>query len=180
MVKETLRKKIKTALAIFLKKLEELVEGGYLSPRVWGGLLILGLVGLIIFVQYRPDLSSNASGVEQWSALEGTPQPSVASIGFGSLNDSTPTPAAEVASLESAPTPTVEGSLLPTATPPFTLHTVQEGETLISIAALYDMSTETLLATNDIRDPDALKPDQHLIIPPPEGIRVPIINHEIQ
>jgi uncharacterized protein YkwD len=42
------------------------------------------------------------------------------------------------------------------------------------------MSTETLLATNDIRDPDALKPDQHLLIPPPEGIRVPIIIHEIQ
>lgn len=180
MVKETLREKIKIALSIFLNKLEDLVEGGYLSPRVWGGVLIISLVGLIIFAQYRPASSTDAAVSEQWPAPLETPQPSVASLSFESLTDAASTAEAEVVALESAPTPTVEASPLPTATPPFTLHTVQEGESLISIAALYNLTTETLLATNDIRDPDALKPGQHLLIPPPEGVRIPIVIHEIQ
>jgi uncharacterized protein YkwD len=68
---------------------------------------------------------------------------------------------------------------LATPTPQFLLHIVREGETLIAIAARYELSTETLLATNEIRDPSTVQAGDILLIPPSEGVRIPIVRHDI-
>jgi LysM repeat protein len=68
----------------------------------------------------------------------------------------------------------------PPPNPLFTLHTVQEEETLISIAARYDVTAEALVAANDIRDPTDLPVGQPLLIPPREGLRMPVVLHQVE
>jgi murein DD-endopeptidase MepM/ murein hydrolase activator NlpD len=56
----------------------------------------------------------------------------------------------------------------PGDTPPgATVHVVQRGETLYSIAADYGVTVEAILALNDLDDPDYLRVGQRLIIPAP-------------
>lgn len=45
------------------------------------------------------------------------------------------------------------------------IHTVQAGETLFAIARAYDVDVETLMALNDIEDPDAIVEGQKLRLP---------------
>ena len=59
--------------------------------------------------------------------------------------------------------PLATPSLKPT--PFFLIHTVQAGESLISIAARYNLTTEKLLAANEIRDPTNLVEGRKLLIP---------------
>ena len=58
----------------------------------------------------------------------------------------------------------------PEGFPDLRTHTVQEGEQLSDIAAKYDLSTESLVMYNptidDPSDPDAIKPEQILIVQP--------------
>ncbi|HMR64028.1 MAG TPA: LysM peptidoglycan-binding domain-containing protein [Anaerolineae bacterium] len=54
----------------------------------------------------------------------------------------------------------------PTPTSAFIFHKMKRDETVISIAASYGITTEELLVTNDIRDPNKLKPGHILLIPP--------------
>jgi uncharacterized protein YkwD len=60
--------------------------------------------------------------------------------------------------------PTVNPSPAPTSA--FIFHAMKRDETVISIAAGYGLTTEELLVTNDIRDPNTLKPGHILLIPP--------------
>jgi LysM repeat protein len=80
-----------------------------------------------------------------------------------------------------APEATATPTSTPTATPTpiFVFHTVQSGETLISIASEYGITTEALLAANNIRDPAHLEVKQDLLIPPKEGLRVPVVPHTV-
>ncbi|MFP3897588.1 MAG: LysM peptidoglycan-binding domain-containing protein, partial [Anaerolineales bacterium] len=66
----------------------------------------------------------------------------------------TPTPAA-----------TEKATPTPTETPAPVIHTVEEGDTLGSIAVLYDVSTEEIAEANDLRLNALLQLDQELIIP---------------
>lgn len=69
----------------------------------------------------------------------------------------------------------------PIVTPLFLFHTVQANESLISIAAHYNITTEALLAANNIRDPSQLHLGKHLLIPPAEGqLQQKIIVHDIK
>ncbi len=89
----------------------------------------------------------------------------------------------EIAILEMTPAPeaTATPTDRPTATPTpiFVFHPVKSGETLISIAAEYGISTEALLAANNIRDPSNLEVGQDLLIPPKDGLRVPVVPHKV-
>lgn len=49
-------------------------------------------------------------------------------------------------------------------------HTVQEGETLSSIASHYELSLETLLWTNDLNEDSIIRTGQKLVIPPVDGL----------
>ncbi len=49
------------------------------------------------------------------------------------------------------------------------VHTVQAGQTLWTIAAVYDVSLDQLLELNDIALNSLLQPGQEIIIQPPEG-----------
>jgi LysM repeat protein/3D (Asp-Asp-Asp) domain-containing protein len=53
---------------------------------------------------------------------------------------------------------------------PPSVHIVEPGETVRSIAELYGVSSTTLLAANAIDDPDLLHIGQQLVIPPVDGV----------
>jgi len=53
----------------------------------------------------------------------------------------------------------------PPPTPTLTVHVVQPGDTLGSIAVQYDVSVADLMAANGLTDPDTLDVGQALIIP---------------
>jgi uncharacterized protein YkwD len=82
-------------------------------------------------------------------------------------------------------TPASNASATPTSTPTmtptpiFVFHTIQSDETLISIAAKYGITTEALLAANNIRDPANLEEGKELLIPPQEGLRIPVVPHTV-
>ncbi|MBD3330739.1 peptidoglycan DD-metalloendopeptidase family protein [Candidatus Peregrinibacteria bacterium] len=52
----------------------------------------------------------------------------------------------------------------------FAVHTVESGESLSVIAARYDVSMETVLWENNIRNANAIRSGQKLLIPPVDGI----------
>lgn len=61
-------------------------------------------------------------------------------------------------------TPTAVPTASPTTAGPL-VYVVQQGDTLIAIAQAHDVSTEDLIAANDLEDPDVLHIGQKLIIP---------------
>jgi len=68
------------------------------------------------------------------------------------------------ASTDQASTPTGQ---LPTLTPEPAKrkYIVQSGDTLVGIASRFDVTTEAILSTNSLPDPDRLQLDMELIIP---------------
>lgn len=62
------------------------------------------------------------------------------------------------------------GRPTPIPTPFFMFHTIEISDTLISVASKYGVTSEELLATNDIRDPDDLEVGQQLLIPPEDSL----------
>ena len=178
---------------------EKLSDFAHLSRslRIWGGILVVIIIGGILFTQSEVTSSSKISIVEEVSPVTPTPtsiptatpaffEPLIEPLPephFEPLSDATTTLTQEAVPLQSAstvaPLPSPPATPTPFPTPQFFLHTVRQGETLISIAATYELSTETLLATNEIRDPTVVKAGQTLLIPPSEGVRIPFILHEI-
>lgn len=104
-------------------------------------------------------------------------------VGCGQVITLTPTPtpeptptialalaAATVApSLTPAPY-TPEPTSTPTLTPTPIVHTVQSGESLLTIATLYDVSVAAMQDANGILDPRTLQIGQQLIVPRPEEV----------
>jgi LysM repeat protein len=165
----------KSVLRILLNKLQTWEKAGYLSPRIWGGLLVVGVVGVILAVQ--TGLTSSSEPIHPTGTPDlppTTPQPATTPGDFEPLAGVEASPTIALMPIVAAGTPSA------TPTPPFTLHTVQEEETLISIAAHYDVTTEALLAANDIRDPTNLPVGQPLLIPPREGLRMPVVLHQVE
>lgn len=71
----------------------------------------------------------------------------------------------------------------PVLTPTPLIHIVQAGETPFSIAGRYNISTETLMTTNNITDPTTLQIGEELVIPVDEQPRLtndPVLIYEIQ
>jgi len=87
-----------------------------------------------------------------------SPTPTVGITLAANAPDATPTPAAYT------PNPTAT----PTLTPTPIVHTVGSGESLLSIAAQYDISVSELQEANGILDPRTLQVGQQLIVPRPE------------
>jgi cell wall-associated NlpC family hydrolase len=84
---------------------------------------------------------------------------------------STPTsePLAEADVL--TPTPATDSEQEKPPPPPKpTIHTVEDGETVRMLAAKFGISPETLLAANNLRNPDMLKVGQDLVILPTDGV----------
>jgi nucleoid-associated protein YgaU len=71
----------------------------------------------------------------------------------------TPTPIPPGATVVITPTPTVDPATLRT-------HTVEAGETLSSIADLYNVTAEQIQELNGIDDPSSIQAGQELLIPP--------------
>ncbi len=84
---------------------------------------------------------------------------------------------------QSTPTPTAGPSATPSpqGTPLFLFHTVAASDTLISIAARYDVTSEALLVANNLRNPDYLKTGQYLLIPSSnEFTRQKVFVHQVK
>lgn len=90
------------------------------------------------------------------------------------------TPAASGAAAQPAPTPTAthQPSLTPQATstpqpmappqppaPEVRRYTVEEGDTLVAIAAYFGVTTEAIIAANGITNSELIRPGDELIIP---------------
>ncbi|MCB0154875.1 MAG: DUF3426 domain-containing protein [Anaerolineae bacterium] len=110
-----------------------------------------------------------------WGTLSGcgqvltpTPSPLVEAVASPTA---TATPTAPPATPQPTATPrpaTPIATPTPTITPTPVIYRVQQGDTLLSIAIAFDITTEVLQAANGITDPRFLQIDQELLIPPPE------------
>lgn len=68
------------------------------------------------------------------------------------------------------PTPLLSTRLpSPTAAPSPVIYTVQQGDTLLAIAAEHDLTAEALIIANKLADPRRLQVGQQLLIPPDQG-----------
>ena len=127
--------------------------------------LVVILIAVVIWVQSSfssAQTSQNEPTATRMAVINPKPSATV-----------TPTPASlessGVSDLQSATASDLQAVATNTPEPLFVFHTVQAEETLISIAAQYNLTTELLLAANDIRDPTALEEGQVLLIPPDEN-----------
>jgi uncharacterized protein YkwD len=178
---------VKFLLQSALEKLEAWEDAGHLSPRLWGGLLVGGVIIIVLLAQNNiifrsatatPDVSAKPRFMadrllvttEDYRPVANRPTPISGAV---LPLQATVTPIALLAAVTPVP-PT------PVATPLFIFHTVQKEDNLISIAAEYGITTEALLAANDIRDPTNLPIGEPLLIPPREGLRVPVVLHKIE
>ena len=77
-----------------------------------------------------------------------------------------PTPAPQTANnLTAAPPALAETTAPPSSTATPTIHVVQVGDTLGSIAQQYDVAVEDIMAANGLADPNVLSVGQALVIP---------------
>ncbi len=187
-------------IAVSLGILFLLGLGLALRRRVKASLvLMLGLAGLVLWVQTKISLSVSAAPLaSQTSQICGTAWPGCSDrleslshfscgTAFPGCSDRLeslshfpielkppPTPIAPLVSAKSpaqlvaTPIPFLAPLTIPTfkPTPFFLIHTVQAGESLISIAARYNVTAEKLLTANDLRDPTRLVEGRKLLIPP--------------
>lgn len=61
--------------------------------------------------------------------------------------------------------PSITPTSVPTPTPAVIMYIVQPGDTLYTIAAMYDTSVEAIVRANDLADPSYIWVDQRLVIP---------------
>jgi cell wall-associated NlpC family hydrolase len=82
-----------------------------------------------------------------------------------------PRPAPTATIDEETTSPTAQAETVEKAAPPKpTSHTVEEGESLRMLAARFGISPETIVAANNLRNPDLLKVGQELVILPTDGV----------
>jgi LysM repeat protein len=149
-------------------------------PPYWGGwlALIVAFIGVAAWVQSGVTPATPTPPLSIILPTPATPQPTATPPDIEPLGNFQ-----EVAILKMTPAPPATATPRPsptiTPTPLFIFHTVKSGETLISIASEYGITTEVLLAANNIRDPANLEVGHDLLIPPTDGWRVPVIPHTV-
>jgi LysM repeat protein len=87
-------------------------------------------------------------------------------VSCGLLEDE-PAPIATPDEVFTIVTATVQPS--PTMRNEAVTYTVQEGDTLTSIAAAFDVTQLAIITANELDDPDDIQAGQQLVIPPPVG-----------
>jgi LysM repeat protein len=110
------------------------------------------------------------AGCGQVITLTPTPTPVPTPTVSLALVEATEAPSPTPAPYTPAPTPT------PTETPIPVVHTVQAGESLLTIAGQYNISVAALQDVNGILDPRTLQVGQQLIIPRPDEVEEPVAN----
>jgi cell wall-associated NlpC family hydrolase len=147
------------------------------TGRQWG--VSRGLPYLSSWISRRPRYLGHASvafvGLATPAAVVLQPHPGVTSIttaaplvqpAMNDLDQQAPVTATAPDALPEQPTaPTA----VPTPAKPFK-HTVEPGETIGSLAAQFGLAPETILAANDITDPNMIRAGQELLILPTDGV----------
>jgi cell wall-associated NlpC family hydrolase/nucleoid-associated protein YgaU len=132
---------------------------------------IVAVVGVATFssIAVQPHRTPTASAQQPVAAAEVSPP-------LLPLNVDESLPAAHPADEQTAPHAADAAAPQPTAEPAKdapakpTVHTVEDGETLRMIAARFGVSPETIMAANNLRDPDLLQVGQDLVILPTDGV----------
>jgi cell wall-associated NlpC family hydrolase len=124
-------------------------------------LVTFGTIGSVV-VQSRP----SATPVQ-----DAAPADEPATLALAPLT----TTAEDTSQAAAAPAPAEEAAAAEPATPNEpapapSLYTVEEGDTVRMLAAKYGISPETILAANNLRDPDLLSIGQELIMLPVSGV----------
>ena len=168
-------KQLRYFLLSLLEKVTDFDSAAYPRWQRWGSIALIGLVvgGSTIYFSEPP------APVRAGLALPPRPVgalPVAALARFEPLADATDQPPGEALPLQSVP---ALATSEPLPASQFLTHTVQTGETLISIAADYQLTTETLLVSNALRDP-TLQAGQVLIIPSAGAAVIPVFHHEIK
>ncbi len=120
-------------------------------PGIVRALIVVGLALVI--------LSAGGFGLYSLLITEPEAEPEETTPTATATRTPTATPTA-------TPTPTPTPTMTPTPIPPLA-HPVQEGETLIDIAILYDTSMDAILALNPEVEPELIRVGQVLLIPAP-------------
>lgn len=134
------------------------------SSTVFRGSLLALLIGsvLALWLLIRPPSLPGES--EVGVVVPRSPEPMTPAV---TVVPSTPSPATTVSPTppQATPTPKAKPTPTPSPTPAFVEYTVQEGDTLSSIAAAYGVTVEEIIAANDIANPDEIAIGDVLIIP---------------
>jgi LysM repeat protein len=151
--------------------------------RQWGILIALALLNYIIFSiaftqlakQQNPAVGALRTPMPTFESVDGNPVAWIVLPTCTPLPSRTPvTPTATemvvaVAQITStvAISPTQTPTPLPTATPTLATvqHEVQAGETLGGIASMYNVTVDSIVAANNLSDPDQIAVGQLLTIP---------------
>lgn len=129
-------------------------------------------IGLLAFMNRRYANAEPRSGVREIAFIILAVAALIAGggifvFGIGRFSQSNAQPVAIATATSQAtlvtPTPVLGSTALPTSA--WITHTVQDGETLTSIAALYGVTPDQVAAANSLTNPDTLFPGQELQIP---------------
>jgi LysM repeat protein len=151
-------------------------------------LVMGGLTGCERQAEDRAPEATEEAGVEPTTASEATPVPGATVVSAttpSTVTESEPTPGTIVepaTGTETSPaveaTPTAEPTAAapePTAPPStssgddYVMHTVQRGESISSIAALYNTTVNAIVRANNLKNPNVIYKGQKLKIPTSGG-----------
>jgi uncharacterized protein YkwD/phage tail protein X len=162
--------KLITLLQRLVRALQAWHQTNLFSPRWWGPGLAVASLALLLVLWLTAAPRAESPGGPTGPVFEGgTPEADQARF----------TPLAGVTATPTVALMPIKAGATPEATREFSLHTVAQGESLIAIAARYNITTEALITANDLRDPTALAEGQVLLVPPRAGLRIPIVLHTV-
>lgn len=140
---------------------------------VWAFVVALELHAIrpLLLVPDRATIVGIVSVVEEYVGWTSSPQLSELSAGQPANSDTQPThtphpsPSAEGSAHASSATPTATPTAEPTPRP--SVHVVQRGETIYSIARTYHLDVTDLIQLNSLNNPNAINAGQELRLPTP-------------
>ena len=125
-----------------------------------GPLLVLILAALVL-----AGSAAAGWGLAQLVARVASVPPPLVTVSPQPPATATPLPSPSVSASPVSPSPS-GGEPTESAIPSQAIHVVQPGEFLSQIALEYGVTTEAIVAANDIENPDLIEAGQQLIIPP--------------
>jgi LysM repeat protein len=126
----------------------------------------LVVLGVLLFAGLVPFVFTGASPSGQRT---GSAQPAFEPLPVGT-DAAVEEPALATPTMMPEPGLTATPTLGGTAVPKVRLHVVEAGETVALIAGQYGLSPHTIVAVNDLVDPNVLRIGEELVIPPTEGL----------
>jgi cell wall-associated NlpC family hydrolase len=129
---------------------------------VHGGAAVVVSIAAISSIALQPRPQPSAPAI---AAAVAEASPPLLEMSFAAQTTPTDVPVQES---PAASPPAPEPEKTPPSKP--TVHTVEDGETIRMLAAKFGISPETIMAANNLRNPDKLQVGQDLVILPTDGV----------